>query len=235
MRQALQEDGCIAEKLAKENSLRSSPTRKRVRAPRAKQSKLDVLFERISEPASLSPNQSIFSKGQAAENLYMVKTGCIRTLSDRGGGRRRIHAFYFPGEYFGVEVGEQYSVSAETVAPSSMCVVKRATLARRAARDFVAANLLLRMTTMELQHTQNLNILLLKGAHERLVDFLHEVQRRSQSPGEINLPMPRSDIADYLDLTIETVSRAITQLKNNLTISMLTHRRLFLRGSLVPG
>ena len=88
---------------------------------------------------------------------------------------------------------------------------------------------------MELQHTQNLNILLLKGAHERLADFLHEVQRRSQSPGEINLPMPRNDIADYLDLTIETVSRAITQLKNNLTISMLTHPRLILRGPLVPG
>jgi CRP-like cAMP-binding protein len=66
---------------------------------------------------------------------------------------------------------------------------------------------------MELQRIQNHNLLLLKGVPERLVDFLREIQRRNQSQSEVDLPMPRSDIADYLGLTIETVSRAFTRLK----------------------
>jgi len=66
---------------------------------------------------------------------------------------------------------------------------------------------------MELQRIQNHNLLLLKSEHERLVDFLCEIQRRNQSQSEIDLPMPRIDMADYLGLTSETVSRAFTRLK----------------------
>jgi CRP/FNR family nitrogen fixation transcriptional regulator len=66
--------------------------------------------------------------------------------------------------------------------------------------------------------------------HERLFGFLCEIHRHNPSKREIDLPMTRSDIADYLDLTIETVSRAMTRLKNTSAISMLSNRRVVLSG-----
>ena len=211
----------------------SSSPRKGGRARQSSAPTPDVLFDRMSESASLPANKVIFREAEPAEYFYLVKSGCVRTFSNHNGGRR-IHAFYFPGEYFGLEEAEEHSVSAETVTPSNVGLVKREALISRAAREIVAANLLLHVTTMELQHAQSLNFLLLKGAHERLVDFLRGIQRRCQGKAEIDLPMPRSDIADYLGLTIETVSRALTRLKNTSTISMLTSRRLILRSEIVP-
>ena len=170
----------------------------------------------MSKLVSLAGNKNIFKEGEPADCLYKVKSGCIRTYNDLTGSRRRIYGFYFPGDYFGLETSARHAVSAETVTPSKICLVKKAALTLQAARDIVAANLLLQITAMELQRTQNLNVLLFKDANARLIDFLHEIKRRTQSAGEIDLPMPRGDIADYLGLTIETVSRAITRLKNSL-------------------
>ena len=189
----------------------------------------------MSKLVSLAGNKKIFKEGDPADCLYKVKSGCIRTYNDLTGSRRRIYGFYFPGDYFGLETGAWHAVSAETVTPSKICLVKKAALTLQAARDVVAANLLLQITAMELQRTQSLNVLLFKDANARLIDFLHEIKRRTQSAGEVDLPMPRGDIADYLGLTIETVSRAITRLKNSSTISMLTSRRFVLRGSALPG
>lgn len=216
-----------------QSALASLPPRKSGRLRPSNTSTPGILFDRMSEPTSYPANETIFRQGEPAEYFYAVKSGCVRTFSNHNGGRR-IQAFYFPNEYFGLEAGEDHSVTAETVTASNIGLVKRAALVSRAARDTVAANLLLHVTTMELQHAQNLNVLLLKSAHERLVDFLRGIQRRCQGKDEIDLPMPRSDIADYLGLTIETVSRALTRLKNTSTISMLTSRRLILRSPIVP-
>ena len=210
----------------------SSAPQKGGRARRVNDSVPGILFDRMSEPASLPANKVIFREGEPAEYFYLVKSGCVRTFSKNSDGRR-IHAFYFPGEYFGLEAGENHSVTAETVTSSTVGLVKSETLISRAAHDIAATNLLLHVTTMELQHAQSLNFLLLKGAHERLVDFLLGIQRRCDGKNEIDLPMARSDIADYLGLTIETVSRALTRLKNTSTISMLSSRRLILRSPIV--
>jgi len=167
----------------------------------------------MGTPTSLPSNKTIFKKGELAKYLYRVESGCIRAYSKLNGGRRRIHAFYFPGEYFGLETSEVHSIFVETVEPSIVHLVKRKALVSRSALDIDIVNFLLHITTMELQRIQNHNLLLLKGVPERLVDFLREIQRRYQSQSEVDLPMPRSDIADYLGLTIETVSRAFTRLK----------------------
>lgn len=180
-------------------------------------------------PASLPGNKRIYKTGESAEYLYRVESGCIRTYSDLNDGRRYIHAFYFPGDLFGLEASDQHHVSAETVTPSSILLVKRKTLASRAAHNIDVVRFLLRVTAMELQRTQNHSLLLLNGAQKRIIGFLREMMRRKQGASEVDLPMPRRDMADYLGLTIESVSRAFTQLKNNSTISMLTSRRVFLR------
>jgi len=82
---------------------------------------------------------------------------------------------------------------------------------------------------MELQRTKNHNLLLLKDAQQRIVDFLLEMKNRQQGQNEIDLPMTRLDIADYLGLSIETVSRVLTRLKRTSAISLPTFRRVILR------
>lgn len=182
---------------------------------------------------SLPGNKKIFTKGEPSEYFYKVESGCIRTYSDLDGDRRRIYAFYFPGDHFGLEACEEHGISAETVTSSSVRRIEKKATMSRAARDVVGVNFLLHIATTELQRSRNHNLLLRKGAHERLVEFFREIQKRNQSQSEVDLPMPRSDMADYLGLTVETVSRALTRLKNTSTISMLTHRRVSLRDPIV--
>ena len=77
------------------------------------------LFDRSGAAKLLAGNNTIFKQGRAAEFLYKVLSGCIRTFSDIDNGRRRrVQAFCFPGDYFGFETGKSHTASAETVMPS---------------------------------------------------------------------------------------------------------------------
>jgi CRP-like cAMP-binding protein len=86
------------------------------------------------------------------------------------------------------------------------------------------------MTARELQRAQGHIMLLIKTAQERVAGFLLEMSTRLTSANEIDLPMSRQDIADYLGLTIETVSRTLTQLENTAAIAVPTSRRIVLRN-----
>jgi CRP-like cAMP-binding protein len=86
------------------------------------------------------------------------------------------------------------------------------------------------MTARELQRAQNHIMLLIKTAQERVAGFLLEMSKRSSSANEIVLAMSRQDIDDYLGLTIETVSRTLTQLENAAAIAVPTSRRIVLRN-----
>ena len=206
------------------------PVRKSARRARASSSKSsENSFDRLGTPAAFAANQRIYTKGEPADFLYRIEFGCIRSFSNFNDHRRRIHAFYFPGDYFGLEEGDVYSVSAEAVTESGIRVIKRQALMARAARDIAAVKLLLDITAKDLQRSRNHNLLLLQGAQERIVDFLLELKARAQNGSEVDLPMSRRDIADHLGLTIETVSRGITRLRNASAISMLTSRRLIMR------
>ena len=141
-------------------------------------------------------------------------------------GRRQIGAFYLPGDVFGLEAGAEHTFSAEALAPTTVRIVKRAVLALRAAGDSEMASQLLNLTVAELQRVQSRVLLLIKSAQERVVGFLLEMASRVKSVSEIDLPMCRQDIADYLSLTIETVSRTLTQLEAAAAIALPTSRRI---------
>jgi len=145
-------------------------------------------------------------------------------------GRRQIGSFYLPGDIFGLEVGDEHTFSAEAIIDSKVLVIRRSTLVALAARDNGVARRLWAMTAGELQRAQDHIMLLIKTAQERVAGFLLEMSARAPGGNEVDLPMSRQDIADYLGLTIETVSRTLTQLENAATIAVPSSRRIVLRN-----
>ena len=171
----------------------------------------------------------IYGEGESADYLYKVVSGAIRTYKMLNDGRRQIGSFYLPGDIFGLEVGADHPFSAEAVADSKVLVIRRSAIIALAGRDKEVARQLWMMAAMELQHAQRHTTLLVKTAQKRVVGFLLEMAARTPGVTEVDLPMPRQDIADYLGLTIETVSRTMTQLKNSGAVALATSRRIVLR------
>jgi CRP-like cAMP-binding protein len=186
-------------------------------------------IEMIGTVMSFARNAEIYGEGEQVEFLYKVVSGTVRTYKVLADGRRQIGAFYLAGDLFGLEAGEEHSFSAEAVSDSKVLVIKRSAIFALAARNSDVASQLWDLTTRELRRMQSHIMLLIKSAHERVAGFLLEMADRSPAPNEFELPMSRQDIADYLGLTIETVSRTLTSLENGATIALPSARRIVLR------
>ena len=154
----------------------------------------------------------------------------MRTSKILADGRRQIGSFYLPGDIFGLEVDEEHTFSAEAITDSKVLVVKRSALDALAERDNDVARQLWTLTTRELRRVQDHILLLIKTAQERVAGFLLEMAERRASGNAVELPMSRQDIADYLGLTIETVSRTLTNLENSAAIALPSSRRVVLRN-----
>jgi CRP/FNR family nitrogen fixation transcriptional regulator len=155
----------------------------------------------------------IFGEGEPADYLYCVRRGAVRTFKTLRDGRRQIDAFHLPGEYIGLCGGKTYRSTAEAVVDSRVAFVKRSALELRAAREAEFACAMWKLATDELCSAQNHKLLLgRKNALERVVSFLLDMDRRLTIDGVMALPMSRLDIADYLGLTLETVSRSLSVL-----------------------
>jgi CRP/FNR family transcriptional regulator, nitrogen fixation regulation protein len=187
-------------------------------------------IEMMGAPMPFARNAEIYGENEPAEYLYKVVSGSVRTYKVLNDGRRQIGAFYLPGDVFGLEIGEDHTFSAEAVADSKILVIKRSALVTLADRDTDVARQLWTMTASELQRVQDHILLLIKTAQERVAGFLLEMASRGSAGNEIDLPMSRQDIADYLGLTIETVSRTLTQLENSAAIAVPSSRRIVLRN-----
>jgi len=191
---------------------------------------LTETLELMGAAMPFSRNMEIYGEGEPAEYLYKVIRGAVRTHKLLNDGRRQIGGFYLPGDIFGMEVDGIHRLSAEAISDSKVLVVKRSALVALAAKQSDVARDLWAMTARELAHLQNLMLTLgRKTAQERLAAFLLEMAGRACSGDAVDLPMSRQDIADYLGLTIETVSRTLTQLENDSAISLPTSRRIVLR------
>jgi CRP/FNR family transcriptional regulator, nitrogen fixation regulation protein len=141
-----------------------------------------------------------------------VIDGAVRSHKLLSDGCRQIGAFHLPGDIFGLENGDFHRFTAEAIIDTTVRLIKRQSLERVAKTDPAVVLILLTVTTDNLQHVEN-HLLLLgrKSARERMATFLLEMNGRLAAAGVIVLPMDRRNIADYLDLTIETVSRALSE------------------------
>lgn len=174
-------------------------------------------------------NAEIFGEDEDNDFVYQVVSGLVRTSKILCDGRRQIGAFHFPGDLFGLETGARHWCSAEAVSPCRILMVRRSALQRAAESDTRVAARLLAVTMNELQRSQAHGLLLVRSAQERVAAFLLEMAARTGRRQAIDLPMSRQDIADYLGLTIETVSRTITQLTEAAAIELVATRRIVLR------
>ena len=159
-------------------------------------------------------NAIIYAQGEAAGPLYLVEFGAVRIYRLTSDGRRQISAFHFAGEVFGFEGDDEHHFYAESIDGAGIRVL------RSSAGEHLADSVLplaLRSLTRAQEH---LLVLGRQNACEKLAAFLLDLAERQETDRFIDLPMQRADIADYLGLTFETVSRILRKLKDARTIRL---------------
>ncbi len=175
-------------------------------------------------------NQVIYREGDAADDIHIVVSGIVRTCRALRDGRRRIAAFHYSGEFLDLSNSQVRALSAEAVTEVTVTLIKRSALLALAAQDCRVANLLFATTTLELRRIQNHALLLTRSAEGRLAGFLVDLAERMKSSKDVELPMTREEIADYLGLTFETVSRTFSQIERSGAIARKNGRLIAFRS-----
>jgi CRP/FNR family transcriptional regulator, anaerobic regulatory protein len=173
----------------------------------------------IAVVTEVGPGQCFIDEGEPADAFFNVTAGSAKLFKLLPDGRRQITGFVGPGHFLGIAVSDTYAFSAEAIEPVRYCRFHRSKL-RALLDDFpLMEKRLLEVAANELVAAQEQMLLLgRKTARERLASFLLSQSRQGLTCGHarprFTLPMTRNDIADYLGLTIETVSRTLTRLRN---------------------
>lgn len=183
--------------------------------------RLSAIVAQVQMPAAAT----VFEEGQPADFMFSIASGSVKLYKLLADGRRQITAFLFPGEFFGLAVGGGYAYTAEAMTPALLCRFPRRKLdlllefAPRIEKRLLG----LAINELAAAHEQML-LLGRKTAREKVATFLMMLSRRAERRGlpasPIALPMGRTDVADYLGLTIETVSRTLTQFRREGVIAL---------------
>ena len=179
-------------------------------------------FEFDEKVRMYSLDGRLYAEGDPAFYVYQLVSGVVICFKSLAVGRRSIDAFRFPGDVFGFDSDGECQFSAVAISNVSVRVARRDAVFLRAAVDRDAGQELLAATYRELQRAQRRALLLAMNARQRIATFLLEMSERLGRPDNFELPMTRQDIADYLGLTIETVSRTFTQFDRACVIASRT-------------
>ncbi len=196
---------------------------------------LDIPEQHIVQPVltfkRIEADQPLFWEEEPAVSIYKVASGVLRLSKLLPDGRRQIVGFAYHGQFLGVTSAGRYIHSAEAVGDVTLYCYPRAQLDRLVEQFPGVRRRLLAMTASELRSAQDQMLLLgRKDARERVASFLlltaAIAPRAVNGLMEIDLPMSRNDIADYLGLTTETVSRTLSGFKAAGMIALPTPCRL---------
>lgn len=185
----------------------------------------------ITQAVRVEASQSIFGEGEQADAMFNVTSGTVKIYKLLPDGRRQITGFLTTGDFLGLSVNETYAYSAETVTATSLCRFPRRRMEALLDEFPKMQRRLFSMASTELAAAQDQMLLLgRKTAKEKICSFLlmlsQRASRRGQKENPVFVPMSRADIADYLGLTTETVSRTFTQLKTSGVISLLEGNKI---------
>jgi CRP/FNR family nitrogen fixation transcriptional regulator len=173
----------------------------------------------------------IFAEGDDTEVFFKVASGVVRVCKFLSDGRRQIEAFHVAGEVFGFELGSERLLSAEAVSECTLISYRRHRVEMLAQKDETVTRQLLQYAMQSLAQAQGHSLLLgRRGAAEKVATFLLSWANNFADRRVINLAMTRQDIADYLSLTIETVSRTLSQFERDGVIALPNTRQVFLKN-----
>ena len=194
-----------------------------------------------STSIQVSARREIVAQGQDATWCYMITSGCARSVRVLEDGRRQVAAFVFPGDLFGWEADGQHEVGAEAITPVRVLRVVSAALDALTLRDPVVGRWLRAVSARQSRDvSERLAVLGCLSAPERIAHFMLAMANRPGIAvgGQIVLPMCRRDIADYLGLTVETISRCLSQYERDAVlavksdkIKILNHKALEFAGA----
>lgn len=173
---------------------------------------------------TVKPGKHLFLEGDVADRIYEVASGVLRLTRIMEDGRRQVIAFGYPGDTVGFPCDGFYHTDCDPLVPTTLVVHRRADLESAKGNPALHARLL-RAALREISAMQDHFMMLgRKSSVEKLASFLQVLSDRVGEPlGEfqqVNLPMTRADIADFLGLTTETVSRTFTQLRKSQIIAI---------------
>jgi CRP/FNR family transcriptional regulator len=185
----------------------------------ARSDDLIELIRVLGQTAALRRDETLFCEGDSADAVYVILSGTVRCCKMLADGRRQIIGFYQAGDLLGLSLGEDYLYSAEGVSPVRLRRLGHTQLESLLDERPQLRRRLYSIAAGELAAAQNQLVLLgRKTARERICTFL--LGRAGTGGRTVELPMSRTDIADYLGLTIETVSRTLSQLRSAGLIRM---------------
>jgi len=167
---------------------------------------------------SLAADEELFAQGSPVRHCYRVESGCVRSVRLMEDGRRLIDRFLLPGDLLAFDADSRHDVSAEAVGAATLSRFPIQAVTDLAAKDAAFAHYLWSNSADEVRAAHRHGLLLgRKTAMERVATFLRDLTGRMPVEGKdhvLTLPMGRADIADHLGLTVETVSRTLTQLRH---------------------
>jgi CRP/FNR family transcriptional regulator len=181
----------------------------------------------ITSSHAVEPHAGFVAEGEPAEHLFNITLGTVKVYKLLADGRQQITGFLFPGDFLGLSSDDRYAYSAEAVTPVTYCRFARKKLEQLLADFPQLEHRLLGIASNELAAAQDQMLLLgRKTALEKVASFLLMLSRRRAkaglAPSPVRIAMTRADIADYLGLTVETVSRVMTQLRKSGVIRLPT-------------
>jgi CRP/FNR family transcriptional regulator len=180
------------------------------------------LPEQLGRNTMIKRDQAIFWEGDAATSFYRVVSGAVRICKLMADGRRQVTDFFTAGDLIVLDLADKYSFTAEAVVDCIVRQYPRTAIFNLVKNDQRFSQQLLAITCSRLMSAHHQMMTLgRKTAEERMATFLTGlVQREPRRSRQIELPMSRTDIADYLGLTVETVSRVLSRLKQQGVISV---------------
>jgi|TARA_B100001971_G_scaffold206195_1_gene224647 CRP/FNR family transcriptional regulator len=190
-------------------------------------------FSKISSEKNYTNKENIFIQNDPAKHLFNITEGNVKIYQLLDDGRIQIIGFLYPGDFFGSYKNNKYNYSAEAIGDLKTCVFDQKILEQYLDENPVLAKELLNQTSFELTVAQDrITVLGKLSAIERISTFLTNISEQRKRIGwqnnPISLPMTRQDIADYLGLTIETVSREFSNLKSSNLIKVISSKQIYL-------
>jgi CRP/FNR family transcriptional regulator, anaerobic regulatory protein len=191
-------------------------------------------LQRLATQVYFHAGRTIFSEGEPADNVFGLSQGVVRLYKLLPDGRRQILAFALPGDFLGMPLADRHSFSADAIGEVTLCRFWRADLTKFIQSSPNIMRLMVEFATRELDMAQDQLLLLGNASAEEkvaifLVSWRNRLARLSVFSETVPLPMRRQDIADFLGLKLETVSRTLAKLEQKNVIRLVPNG-VFLTG-----